>query len=165
MTQRNLVSFGLIIIAISSIYITDHFASGKPYFTLAPLFAIVVMSAYHGGLFTSILVGLMVGGYGFYASPDFIRALIIFASIALIVIPVAILKRSVDNKDIMMSRLRDLDILLSGIEARWLNLSEAEKRGAVGQARHKVSNMLTLSMGWIELAKERSKVLKEEPRK
>jgi hypothetical protein len=90
-----------------------------------------------------------------------IRAGIITASAAIIVALFATLRKDLDNTDTILSRLRDVDIHLTGTIARWHNLSEVERRQALDRVHHQIATLLTLTIGWVSLANEQDRVQRD----
>lgn len=148
-----------VLIAILATVGTNYYLRSTPYFTLAPLFAILAMGIYHGGITSGIIIALLIGAYGFYASPNLIRAGIIALSLLLIVGPIAVLRRRIDNVNTILARLRHLDAIIAGTELRWPHLTEKEKRDLIREIQHHIAHILTLTLGWHELALEREALL------
>jgi hypothetical protein len=151
--------------AALAIFIIETVARGTPYFTLAPVFAILVVGIYYGGTIAGTVIGLGIIIYSFYASPDLARAIIISVSVFFIVAPIIFLKRLMDNADEILARLRDLDVQITGAEIRWPHLSEAEKLTLIRQLQHRIANLVTLNIGWRELFRERETVLRDYDKK
>jgi hypothetical protein len=155
--------YGPIVLAVLTVAILDEYRGGV-YFTLAPLFAVMAIGIYYGGTVTGGIIGLVIATYSAYSLYDvsLIRSAIIIVSVILIIAPFAILRRALDNTDSILDRLREIDILTTGLLARWHNMSEAEKRQTIEQIQHKVANLLTLTIGWLTLAREQGKVSRRD---
>lgn len=161
MAQRNWVRCCIpILLALGIAWIINTWV-GQSYFTLAPLFAVLAMGIYHGGALPASMIALLIIGYSFYASPDMIRAFIISVSTLFIVGPIVILRRAADNANTILKQLRDLDIFMTGLETKWPTMNEAERKRSIIQARYKITHILTLALGWHELAAEKEAVLDE----
>lgn len=154
-----------ILVAIIAIIITNHYR-GQIYFTLAPLFAILVMAGYHGGRRAAIAVGLLICGYSLYATArvNIIRSLIVIISVVLSVIPFLLWQRFLDNASSILYRLRELDIQLTGLDKRWGTLNETEKLAAMRSTHHLIANLTTLVIGWTQLAREQRDILRDYER-
>jgi hypothetical protein len=141
------------------IFILDQILRDHTSFTLAPAFAMIVMSIYHGGTIAGIGSGLIVSAYAIYAVPDPLRAIIIIGSIIAIVAPIVILRQAVDNGDRLLAKLLDLDTYLAGSVFRWENMNDSERWEIIKVIHHKMAHIRTLSRGWHDLAMEREQVL------
>lgn len=158
----DLRKYGPIALALLAVVILDQY-KGSSYFTLAPLFAIMAIGIYYGGTVTCAVIGLIISGYSVYSLYDIsmIRAFIIILSVVFIIVPFVFLRRVLDNTDALLEKLREIDIQLLGLLVRWHDLSEAEKLQIVRQLQNKIANLLTLTIGWLTLAREKNKVIRD----
>lgn len=155
-----------VIISLIFVVVLDGFR-GTPYFTLAPLFPILAMAGWHGGLVSAVAVGVVMGWFGIHAAADIniIRTLIIICSVIMTLIPIIILRKSLDNAGGILSQMREIDIQLTGTLQRWRSLSEADRLAAVKQLHHRIAHCTTFAMGWYELAREKESVLRDYEKK
>lgn len=159
--RRKAVRGGAVIaITAAVIFILDRLLGhSTSSLTLAPAFAMIVMAIYHGGTWGGIGAGLLVSAYTLYAIDDSLRAITIIASILAIVVPIVILRRTVDNGDRLLAQLLDLDTYLAGSVYRWRNMTDGEKWEIIKVIHHKMAHIRTLTRGWHDLAEERERVL------
>ena len=161
-SNKTLRRYGPVTLAILGIAILDPLRGGV-YFTLAPLFAVLALGIFAGGIVGGGWVGLTISLYSVYSLHDvsLIRAGIIIATTVVILALFATLRRDLDNTSMILSRLRDVDIHLTGTIARWHNLSEAEKRQTLEKIHHQIATILTLTIGWVSLANDQNRVQRD----
>jgi hypothetical protein len=128
-----------------------------PSFT--PLFPIVIMACWHGGVYSCFSTGILVAGYTVYVVDDPLRVALIIISLIATIIPVSILqwyRRRIGTVSNLMKDMREINsILLAGM-VHWPDMNDEEKWQMVESTHHKIADIFTVMRGWHMLAKERS---------